>query len=77
MMVFPPSTGRPHRSDALRRDFNCGLALIRRSGEMADICGNSTHPGGDPTCLLEGPPPTVQCQAENPPSPAANGRVRD
>ncbi len=65
MMVFPPSTSRPHHSDALRRDFNCGLALIRQSGEMAAICDGSTHPGGDPTCVLEGPAPTVQCSSEN------------
>lgn len=74
MMVFPPSTSRPHHSDALRRDFNCGLALIRQSGEMAEICASSTHPGGDPTCVLEGPPPTVQCLAENPPALAVGRR---
>ncbi len=66
MMVFPPSTSRPHHSDALRHDFNCGLALIRQNGEMAEICAGSTHPGGDPNCVLEGPAPTVQCVADNP-----------
>jgi hypothetical protein len=67
MIVFPPSTARQHKSDDLRRDFNCGLALIRANGVMANICASSTHPGGDPQCILEGPPPTVQCLAENPP----------
>lgn len=66
MITFPPSTSRPHHSDALRRDFNCGLALIRESGEMAEICAASTHPGGDPTCVTEGPAPTVQCLEGNP-----------
>jgi hypothetical protein len=74
MMVFPPSTSRPHHSDAVRRDFNCGLALIRRSGKMAEICSNSTHPGGDPACVLEGPEPTLQCLVENPAAPAAGRR---
>ncbi len=67
MMVYPPSRSRPHQSDALRRDFNCGLALIRQSGKMAELCANSIYPGGDPTCVIEGPPPTVQCLAQNPP----------
>ena len=71
MITFPPSTSRPHHSDALRRDFNCGLALIRESGEMAEICAASPHPGGDPTCVLEGPAPTVQCLENN---PGASGR---
>lgn len=75
MMVFPPSTSRPHQSDALRRDFNCGLALIRRSGKMAEICSHSTYPGGDPACVLEGPEPTVQCLMENPAAPAAGRRL--
>lgn len=66
MMVFPPSTSRPHQSDALRRDFNCGLALIRRSGKMAQICSSWTQPGVDPACVLEGPEPTVQCLEQNP-----------
>ena len=67
MIVFPPNTARRNKSDELRRDFNCGLALIRANGVMANICANSTHAGGDPKCILEGPLPTVQCLAENPP----------
>ena len=74
LMVFPPSRSRPHQSDALRRDFNCGLALIRQNGKMAEICSNSTHVGGDPACVLEGPAPTVQCLAENPTAPAEGQR---
>jgi ABC-type amino acid transport substrate-binding protein len=66
MMTFPPSTSRPHQADALRRDFNCGLALIRQNGEMERICASSQHPGGDPNCVLEGPAPTLQCLVENP-----------
>ena len=65
LAVYPPSTSRKDKSDALRRDFNCGLALIRLSGELEAICDASPHPGGDPACVLEGPPPTVQCLAEN------------
>jgi ABC-type amino acid transport substrate-binding protein len=65
MMTYPPSTSRPHQADMLRRDFNCGLALIRQSGEMERICASSKHPGGDPNCVLEGPAPTVQCLTEN------------
>jgi ABC-type amino acid transport substrate-binding protein len=66
MMTYPPSTSRPHQADALRRDFNCGLALIRRSGEMGRICEASTYPGGDPTCVVDGPAPTLQCLQDNP-----------
>ena len=76
MMVYPPSTGRPHQADALRRDFNCGLALIRQSGEMAEICAASQHPGGDPACVLEGPEPTVQCLNENTRGPQRRRRSR-
>jgi len=65
-IVFPPSTARQHKSDDLRRDLNCGLALIRANGTMADVCANSTYPGGNPQCILEGPAPTNQCLAENP-----------
>ena len=65
LITFPPRTSRPHHADALRRAFNCGLALIRESGEMQEICESSTHPGGDPTCVFEGPPPTVQCVEAN------------
>lgn len=67
--LYPPSTSRKHKSDALRRDYNCGLALIRDNGVLEEICTNSPHPGGDPACLLdERPPPTLQCLADNPDS---------
>jgi hypothetical protein len=66
LIVFPPRSRHRRQSDRLRRDFNCGLALIRANGVMANICANSAHPGGDPTCILDGPPPTVQCLADNP-----------
>ena len=69
LAVFPPSTSRKHKSDELKRDYNCGLALIRASGVLEQICVNSPHPGGDPACIFEGPPPTVQCLADNPPQP--------
>ena len=65
-IVFPPNTGGRDRADDLRRDLNCGLALIRANGVMAEICSRSRYPGGDPQCILEGPAPTVQCLAENP-----------
>ena len=64
--TFPPSTSRKHKSDELRRDYNCGLALIRANGVLDQVCSQSPHPGGDPACLLDGPPPTVQCVADNP-----------
>ena len=59
-------TRRKNKSDALRRDYNCGLALIRENGVLEQICTESPHPGGDPACLLDGPPPTLQCLADNP-----------
>ena len=68
-IVFPPNTGGRRRADDLRRDLNCGLALIRRNGVMAQICARSKYPGGDPNCILDGPAPTVQCLADNPPAP--------
>lgn len=67
LAVYPPATSRKAKSDALRRDYNCGLALIRQNGVLEQICSNSPHPGGDPACLLEGPPPTIQCSADNQP----------
>jgi hypothetical protein len=66
-IVFPPARRGASDADALRRAFNCGLALIRADGTMAAICATTSHPGGDPTCLLDGPPPTVQCLRDNPP----------
>jgi hypothetical protein len=65
LAVFPPSESRRRKSDWLRRDWNCGLALIRLNGLLEEICSLSPHPGGDPACILEGPPPTEQCLAEN------------
>jgi len=65
LAVFPPSAKRRHESDELRRDYNCGLALIRMNGELERICSTSPYPGGDPACVLEGPPPTVQCLEDN------------
>jgi len=64
-IVFPPRKAGKHKADEFRRDFNCGLALIRQNGVMASICASSTHPGGDPHCILDGPMPTVQCAADN------------
>ena len=64
-IVFPPRKAAKHKADEFRRDFNCGLALIRQNGVMASICASSTHPGGDPHCILDGPAPTVQCLADN------------
>ena len=64
-IVFPPRNAAAHTADELRRDLNCGLALIRQNGVMATICAGSTHPGGDPQCILDGPLPTVQCAADN------------
>ncbi len=69
LAVFPPSRSRKRESDELRRDYNCGLALIRANGVLEEICANSPHPGGDPACLLDGPPPTIQCLADNPAQP--------
>lgn len=66
LAVYPHSTSRKARSDELRRDYNCGLALIRLSGKLEAICSTSQHPGGDPECILGGPPPTVQCLEDNP-----------
>ena len=66
LMVFPTSDHRRRKSDLLRRDWNCGLALIRQNGTLAEICEGSTHPGGDPACIMDGPPPTEQCLEDNP-----------
>ena len=71
LLTYPPGTSRECRSDELRRDYNCGLALIRANGVLDQICSQSPHPGGDPVCLLEGPAPTVQCVADNLPQPTA------
>jgi hypothetical protein len=65
LAVYPPNSNR-RASDELRRDYNCGLALIRMSGELERICSTSPYPGGDPACILEGPPPTVECLEDNP-----------
>ena len=65
LAVYPPARGNGKKADELRRDWNCGLALIRLSGELQAICESSTYPGGDPACILDGPPPTVQCLEEN------------
>src|SRR5262249_46965979 len=35
LIVFPPRRRHSHKADELRRDFNCGLALIRANGVMA------------------------------------------
>jgi hypothetical protein len=69
LAVYPPSSKRRHVSDDLRRDYNCGLALIRMNGELERICTASPYPGGDPACILEGPPPTVQCLEDNAAAP--------
>ena len=37
LMVYPPSRSRKHNSDSLRRDYNCGLALIRESGLLCCV----------------------------------------
>ncbi len=65
LAVYPPSKGKKDKADALRRDYNCGLALIRLNGELEEICSSSPYPGGDPACRLDGPLPTVQCLEEN------------
>ena len=65
LAVYPPSDRRKHKSDALRRDYNCGLALIRMNGQLEAICSGSTHTGGDPACILDGPAPTTQCLRDN------------
>lgn len=65
LAVYPPARGNGKKADELRRDWNCGLALIRLSGELQAICESSMYPGGDPACVLDGPPPTVQCLEEN------------
>lgn len=75
LAVYPPSMRRKNHSDALRRDYNCGLALIRANGVLEQICTNSTHPGGDPACRLIGPPPTIQCLADNPKQPEESGQA--
>jgi hypothetical protein len=64
-IVSPPRQAAKLKADEFRRDFNCGLALIRLNGVMASICASSTHPGGDPHRILDGPAPTVQCLADN------------
>ena len=65
LATYPPSQRRKRKSDNLRRDFNCGLALIRENGELEAICNRWIEDGFNPACILEGPPPTVQCVEDN------------
>lgn len=64
--TYPASKKRKLKSDDLRRDFNCGLALIRQTGELEAICDAWTDAGTHPACFVEGPLPTEQCLADNP-----------
>ena len=61
LLTYPPSEKRNRKSDNLRRDFNCGLALIRENGKLQEICESWEARGFNPACILEGPPPTEQC----------------
>ena len=65
LATYPPNTQRKRKSDNLRRDYNCGLALIRENGELEAICQSWIDDGFNPACILEGPPPTVQCVEGN------------
>lgn len=64
--TYPPSQKRKLKSDALRRDFNCGLALIRQNKTLDAICDKWIIDGFHPACFLDGPLPTEQCLADNP-----------
>ena len=61
LVTYPPGQRTKWKSDSLRRDYNCGLALIRENGELERICDVWTEDGFNIACILEGPPPTVQC----------------
>ena len=70
LLLYPPSTRRPHKSDAVRRAWNCGLALVRNSPELlADLRQaleiELGRPPLDPQEFMQdGPLPTVQCLEE-------------
>ncbi len=65
LVTYPPGQRTKWKSDSLRRDYNCGLALIRENGELERICDVWTEDGFNIACILEGPPPTVQCVEDN------------
>lgn len=65
LVTYPPGRRTKWKSDSLRRDYNCGLALIRENGILGLICDFWIAGGDNPACILEGPPPTVQCVEDN------------
>ena len=77
MATYPPSKRRKRKSDNLRRDYNCGLALIRENGKLQEICDSWKAREFNPACILEGPLPTVQCVEENLADHSHKGKVHD
>jgi len=73
LLLYPPSKGRKHKSDELRRAWNCGLALVRHTPALlADLLealeAELGRPPLDPDEFLQdGPFPTVQCLEGNEP----------
>ena len=71
LLLYPPSKRRWFKSDQLRREWNCGLALVRHSPELLETLLENleTELGRSPDDPLEfkqdGPLPTVQCLEGN------------
>jgi len=71
LLLYPPSRGRPHQSDTFRREWNCGLALVRHTPELLTdlLTALETELGRAPVdpeeFIQEGPLPTVQCLEGN------------
>jgi hypothetical protein len=71
LLLYPPSTGRPHQSDTLRREWNCGLALVRQTPELLTdlLTALENELGRAPLnpeeFIQDGPVPTVQCLEGN------------
>ncbi len=66
LLLYPPSKGRMHKSDALRRAWNCGLATVRHTPLLGFLLTALEQELGqsplDPDEFIQdGPLPTVQC----------------
>ena len=71
LLLYPPSNRRRFKSDKLRREWNCGLALVRHTPVVLEslLANLETELGRLPHDALEfkqdGPLPTVQCLVGN------------
>ena len=77
LLLYPPSKRRPLKSDELRREWNCGLALVRDDPELLKSLLENLEDElelepdeslDDPLKFIQdGPLPTVQCLRGNGP----------